>query len=227
MSTLIKTIEAFPRGRTTKELFALLDVDFKASRREQIRAELLALQQQGLLVLGSDQKWRAVSRLRTSVSNQKANQSTNSLRQPNDLLLASPAQFSKEVDVSPAIQDDTDASESLDPSALLRYYRAALQSDPRGALTQAEDRHGTAYQLLTGNGDPMPAQGEIGVIKIGLDGLPDAFREALIRRETKEKTLAVGWPISIAKKSGAPAIQPVGLIAATWSRQKVIAVCSD
>ena len=219
MSLIIKTIEAFPKGRTTKELFAILDVEFKANSREKIRAELLALQQQGLLVLGRDQKWRAVTRMQASGSRPQRKQSETPLWQPTEMLMASPALFTKEVDVSAATDDDPDASESVDSSSLLRYYRAALQSDPRGALTQAEDRHGTAYQLLSGNGDSMPDLGETGVIKIGLDGLPDAFREALTRRETKEKTLAIGWPISVTKKSGAPAIQPVGLIAATWKRE--------
>ena len=47
MSLLLKTIEAFPRGRTTSELMALLDVAFDGSQREAVRRELAELQAKG------------------------------------------------------------------------------------------------------------------------------------------------------------------------------------
>ena len=40
MSLLLKTIEAFPLGRTTSELIDLLDVSFDSAKREVVRREL-------------------------------------------------------------------------------------------------------------------------------------------------------------------------------------------
>ena len=64
----------------------------------------------------------------------------------------------------------------------------------------------------------MPNKGHVGVIRIALANLPDSFREALVKRRGNEKLLAVGWPISVGRKFGVPAIRPFGLVAATWER---------
>ena len=218
MSVVLRTIEAFPRGRTTDELFALLEIDFKAVRREEVRAELLALQKEGRLILGSDRKWRAASRVR-GVRPVTTTTSFPGLMHGNgDVLTAAPARFMKEDVLHQPVDSESEGEKSIGAIALLRYYRAALQSDPRGALTQSDDRHGTAYQLISGEGDPMPGGEQIGVIRVELANLPGSFREALFKRDANERTLAVGWPISVDRKSGAPAIRPVGLIAATWER---------
>ena len=220
MSIVKNTLEAFPRGRTTNELFALLDVDFKASRREEIRAELLAFQQQGVVVLGHDKKWRAISRVGIAGNTTAKEAQTNTSFIYSDRLVASTAIFQKEESPTLELDQDTSSDQTVDPISLLKYYRAALQSDPRGALTQADDRHGTAFQLVSGNGELVPDENEIGVVRVKLENLPDSFREALSRRDTNEKALAVGWPIAVVKRNGVPAIQPVGLIAATWDRDE-------
>lgn len=230
MSTLLRTVEAFPRGRTTDELYALLDVEFSAARREQILAKLIALQKQGVVTLGRDNKWRAVSRTVAAAGRHEAGAGPGAGADPGAVLQAVPAGFSRQADRETAGSEDGPDTTRINPVALLRYYRAALQSDPRGALTQADDRHGTAYQLICGAGDPFPEDGETGIIRVTLDHLPDSFREALSRREANDRALAIGWPISIARKSGAPAIRPVGLIAATWKRsgeQLVIRIAAD
>jgi len=218
LSAVLKTIEAFPRGRTSKELYALLDIDFSAGRREEILAELLALQKQGLVQLGQDNKWRAACRLISKPQQTGVGIDGRQIPVQADRLMASPARFGAEPDVRIPTLDEAEKSDAINPNALLRYYRAALQNDPRGALTQYDDRHGTAYQLVSGDGDPFPGEGQTGFIRVQLDHLPDSFREALTRREANDSALAVGWPIAIGKKDGAPAIRPVGLVAAIWSR---------
>ncbi|GIX12415.1 MAG: hypothetical protein KatS3mg118_0374 [Paracoccaceae bacterium] len=40
MSLILRTIEAFPRGRTTSELGVLLDAAFCAEKRQALNAEL-------------------------------------------------------------------------------------------------------------------------------------------------------------------------------------------
>ena len=220
LSIVKNTLDAFPRGRTTNELFALLDVDFKASRREEIRAELLAFQKQGVVVLGHDRKWRTISRVGIAGNTTAKGAQTNTPFIDSDKLVSSPAIFQKEESPTLELEQDSNSDQTIDPIALLKYYRAALRSDPRGALTQADDRHGTAFQLVSGNGELVPDENEIGVVRIELENLPDSFREALSRRDANEKNLAVGWPIAVIKRNGAPAIQPVGLIAATWERDE-------
>ena len=105
------------------------------------------------------------------------------------------------------------------PQALLRYYRSALRADPRGALTQSPDRHGSAFQLVAGTGRWWGGEESLGEMRLQLDQLPSGFREALSKREANENTLAVGWPLAVGRKSGAPAIRPVGLLAAEWQRK--------
>lgn len=218
MSAVLKTVEAFPRGRTSQELYALHDTDFTAARREEILAELLALQKQGLVLLGHDNKWRAATRIITKSSNPKVVTPAKVDTSQVELMIASPARFGAEQNTFVSGREELDDDGEIDANALLKYYRAALQSDPRGALTQADDRHGTAFQLISGAGDPFPEEQQTGYIRIKLEHLPDSFREALTRREANDPALAVGWPIAIGKRAGAPAIRPVGLVAATWAR---------
>lgn len=90
MSTLLRTVEAFPRGRTTDELYALLDVEFSAARREQILAKLIALQKQGVVTLGRDNKWRAVSRTVAAAGRHEAGAGPGAGADPGAVLQAVP-----------------------------------------------------------------------------------------------------------------------------------------
>ncbi len=219
MSLLLKTIEAFPLGRTTNELMVLLDVTFDGARREAVGRELAELQAKGVVSLGRDHRWRAQHRplAPSSASAQRPIHSGNAL---SDLLIASPATFTTKPVATDVLPDEhSAASESeLDPHALLRYYKSALLYDPRGALTQTGDRHGETFQLLAGEGNLFPASDEEVIVRIRADDLPGAFREAMIRRDDEENGVALGWPLDLGRKSGAPAIRPVGLLAAVWSR---------
>lgn len=219
MSLVLNTIEAFPRGRTTQELFALLDVNFDHATRLRIQAELNIFQQDGVIALGRDRKWRAIAR-RVSLPKQTDTPPIALQGQAGiETMIACTAEFL----VEPALsipEPDVTVVELPDPNCLLRYYQSALQSDPRGALTQSDDRHGTSFQLLSGGGTFFPREDEQGLIRIRLDALPDSFREAVFRREANENGLAVGWPIATGRKNGVPAIRPVGLIAATWAREE-------
>ena len=218
MSIVLNTIEAFPLGRTTQELFALLDVNFDHATRLRIQGELNTLQQDGVISLGRDRKWRSGIRQFTSPRRPDRPPAALQTQSNSEILVASAATFSTEP--APDIPEaDVLSDAPPDPNSLLRYYRAALQSDPRGALTQADDRHGTSFQLLSGRGMFFPQEEEQGLIQISLAALPDSFREAVFRREANENALAIGWPIAVGRRSGVPAIRPVGLMAAMWSRK--------
>lgn len=96
MSLVINTIEAFPRGRTTQELFALLDVNFDHAVRLRIQSELSTLQKEGVITLGRDRKWRVIAR-RSVASKPVDRPSIGSLSQPdNEIMLACAGRFSTE-----------------------------------------------------------------------------------------------------------------------------------
>ncbi len=229
MSLLLRTIVAFPRGRSSAELIALLDLTFKGQERDRLVRELDALATDGRIRLTRDGKWVATSRI--SLSSTAAFGRNVLLEEiETDRLIATPAEFVLESVV--ALDElETDFAGRPDPRALLRYYRAAVRSDPRGALTQSEDRHGIAFQLVSGQGRLAATEdGEIWVIRINLNDLPGSFREALSRRDANENAFAVGWPIAVARQSGAPAILPVGLMTGVWERtadQLIIRVETD
>ncbi len=198
---------------------ALLDIAFDVARREAIRRELAELQANGLVSLGSDNRWRAMHR--------PAHRSSSPARHPDhytdsqtEQLIATRASFvTRPLVVDAQIDDNQDESETkFDPHALLRYYKSALQYDPRGALTQTSERHGETFQLLAGEGSLFSDTNEEVIVQIRTDDLPSAFREAMIRRDSQENGVALGWPLDVGSQFGAPAIQPVGLFAAVWSR---------
>lgn len=217
MSVLLRTITAFPTGRTTNELFALLDVDFDPRRRTEIYAELSALSEAGKVSKGRDGRWRPISAAK--------NQGVTLTPLPGPEVGAGEDQVLRPVHAtfrsSTANTNEVDAPESdatIDPNALLRYYRSALRSDPRGAISQVEDRHSVQWQLFTGMGPLTPEEGQILTISVLLEDLPDEFRKALVKREANEQSLAVGWPMGVGKKQGVSVLWPVGLISAEWTR---------
>lgn len=219
MSVLLKTIEAFPRGRTTSELLTILGVAFDRERRDGFRRELAELQASGIILLGRDDKWRAIRQQPVAVRTAAAVARHGRDAPQNELLVASAAAFGA-APVAPDTQEGGgDLGTLPDARALLRYYRSALQTDPRGAMTQTPDRHGTAFQLLAGQGTVFPDEGEAALVTVRTDDLPDAIREAFARLDGEENGVALGWPLAVSRLHGAPALLPVGLLAATWTRE--------
>ncbi len=218
MSYVLRTIEAFPRGRTTGELLSLLDVQHDTRKRVEILREIEGLARDGVIRIGRDMKWRSLARQPASEPNGKTQRYPPISGVSNALLQAIPAKFQVRSLPGGEQEDVATIVDRPDPNALLRYYRSALRSDPRGALTQTDDRHGISFQLVAGSGDWTVPEGHEAVIRIQRDQLPGEFREAIFRREANENALAIGWPIAVGRKSGVPAIWPVGLIAATWER---------
>lgn len=214
MSVLLKTIEAFPRGRTTLELFTLLDATFDHDRRDLVHRELAELQANGRIFLDRDDRWRAVRQIRSHMPQRPPSRKVGSAPESSDLLVASVASFSvAQLDSEPE-KTEEGSGKAPDPQALLRYYRSALQTDPRGALIQTPDRHGVAFQMLAGKGTLFPAESQATIISVRTEDLPDAMREALARLDGEENGVALGWPLSITRRHGAPALLPVGLAAA-------------
>lgn len=223
MSLLLRTLKAFPRGCTLEELYVLLDSDYDSLRRRSIQAELDELVQNGEARKGRDGRWRPIIRPAFNLGVPDVASNTPNLSGTGDesttptLLTAAFASF-RRLPLEQPSEDQADEEEHPDPNALLRYWRTALRADPRGAIEQADDRHGTSWHLVTGAGPVYPADGEGRLLSIELDALNPRFRQALERRDDNENAFAIGWPVAIGRKSGVPAVWPVGLLAAAWAR---------
>lgn len=222
MSLLLRTLKAFPRGCTLEELFVLLDSAFDSGKRRAIQVELDELVIAGEVRKLRNGKWQPI--VRPVVNNREKVIGINQIKESADIdsvednaLIAAYASFHRQA-VNTNSDLEKDEEEQPDPNALLRYWRSALRSDPRGAITQAEDRHGSAWHLVTGAGPIFPEEGQQQNLLIELDLLSPEFRQALMRRDSNENVFAIGWPIAIGRKSGAPAIWPVGLLSAEWKR---------
>lgn len=223
MTLLQRTVTAFPKGRTTEELMLLLGAEGDGALRRSVLAELNDLQQKDALRLGRDGKWRIPAVERASdvgLAQKETCQATSEVTIP-DVLLAVPASFRTLVDRAEGTeQEDAVSTAAPQPQKMLRYWRSALRADPRGAITQSTERHGEAWQLITGAGPLIPQDGQQLAITIDAERLPPTLREALSKRQANENSLAVGWPLAIARQTGVPVVQPVGLIAATWERSE-------
>lgn len=218
MSIVQRTIEAFPRGRTTEELLVLLGASFDAVKKQSIVSELEALAASGVVRLERNGRWKPIAAPKPSENRTSDNTNSTATRPAEELLYAVPCAIGAELKQAESEEVDDIAQPLIDPNALLRYWRSALRSDPRGAITQTPDRHGSQWILATGIGPIAPNEETRRIITFSLDSLPADFRQALLRREANEMTLAVGWPVMVGRKSGVPAIWPVGLLSAEWSR---------
>lgn len=218
MSVVQRTIEAFPRGRTTEELLVLLGASFDEGKKRSVVSELQALATSGVVRLERNGRWRPVATPQPSDAKFDGAPSITKGQQGEDLLYAVPCAIASELKEADVEAAEDSAQVPIDANALLRYWRSALRSDPRGAITQTPDRHGSQWVLATGTGQLTPDEDTRRVMSFSLDSLPADFRQALLRREANEMTLAVGWPVMVGRKSGVPVIWPVGLLAAEWSR---------
>jgi very-short-patch-repair endonuclease len=218
MSVVLRTVQSFPRGRTTEELHALLGASFRHDERMAVVSELESLCASGSIRRLPNGKWvPAVPPIQTIPK--KTTVDTAAWESDTAALVAAPfARAHRTVSLAPSENKSEIGADKLDPHALLKYWRSALRSDPRGATTQVADRHGDNWHMIAGQGPFLPSEGHSTVITIDPEALAPNFRAALLRREANENTLAIGWPIAIGRRSGVPAIWPVGLISAEWRR---------
>lgn len=217
MTLLRRTIEAFPSGRSTEELLLLAGAEGESDKRLALLSELSEMQLDGSIFLGRDGKWRRLSaRQENGTTGASLQDAEGSFELDSELLCAVQGKFSSSTATIP--EDKRQSAATLDPKSLLRYWRSALRADPRGAITQSPERHGQAWQLLSGDGGLVSSDLEEISISIDLERIPPEFREALAKRQANETTLAIGWPIAVMRQRGAPVVLPVGLLAASWRR---------
>ncbi|WP_146757643.1 hypothetical protein [Cereibacter johrii] len=178
MSVVLRTVKAFPRGRTIEELHALLVTTFRHEERMALLGELEALAREGSIRRRHDGRWIPIGPPMTS---QPGNPTTltSSATSETSAIVAAP--FLRTAMVSPPpIEERASGTHRNDPKALLRYWRSALRADPRGAITEAFDRHGTVWHLISGQGPLLPDEGQVVRLRIDLDALAPEFRAALV-----------------------------------------------
>jgi len=217
MSLILKTISAFPRGRTTEEILVLVGAGFAPNKRVAALAELEELARGGMIERGRDGKWRQRQVILAAPSTKGSNGTVANPFGSSELLMAASANFT----LVPTQQEEaaTDGATQFAPSALLQYWRSALRADPRGATTQVTDKHGIEWSLISGRGPIVPGPDQTLKVTIALDALTPTFREAIARREGNENALAIGWPMAVGRDGGIPVFRPVGLFAARWERR--------
>ena len=222
MSLVLKTVHAFPRGRTTEELLVLIGAGFSHDKRLAAIAELDQLVQDGLIERGREGRWRAKRAGVPEAGKTPAlgrQQIAANAADAENVVNATPATFVAEPIASEPFGFEELDQEEREPQAVLRYWRSALRADPRGATTQVFDKHGIEWSLVSGRGPVIPGEDQRIRILIKLEALDPAFQEALVRREGHDNALAVGWPMAVSRRGGVPIFQPVGMFAAAWKRE--------
>ena len=219
MSLVLKMVRAFPRGRTTEELLVLVGACFSNDKRLAAIAELDQLLRDGYVEKVHDGRWRA-KRINFETGEPRASRTTKHKDADSESVLhAAAATFASEPISIEQFDEDSATDGSVDPQALLRYWRSALRADPRGAITQVADKHGIEWSLISGRGPINPGEDRCLKISIDLAVIDPAFQEAIVRREGHENVLAVGWPIAVDRSGRVPIFQPVGMLAAAWKRE--------
>lgn len=128
MSLVLKTVRAFPRGRTTEELLVLVGASFSHDKRLAAVAELDQLMRDGLVEKARDGRWRA-RRAEPGKTNQ--NQPPSDARTgpiEEGVIHASSATFEAGSVAGTRFYSDDVESTAPDPQALLRYWRSALRA---------------------------------------------------------------------------------------------------
>lgn len=217
MSLVLKMLQAFPRGRTTEELLVLVGASFSHNKRLAAIAELDELLRDGRVEKGRDGRWRVKRQILQGALGSGSVADFRVENTSGQVIHAASADFKSEPLSNDQFAADEEAGR-VDPQAILRYWRSALRADPRGAITQVEDKHGIEWSLISGRGPICPEEDHCMRVSIDLAAINPAFLEALIRREGNENALAVGWPIAVERRSGVPTFSPVGMLAASWTR---------
>ena len=195
----------------------MLGTTFRNEERLALLAELETLLAQGLIRRQANGRWVPIdSAPQPSDQARVGGQEVQPVAETTTLVAAPFVRSDLAVEQLPE-EAEGDAP-AIAPQALLRYWRSALRSDPRGTITEAFDRHGAVWHLISGKGGLVSDEGQVVRLRIALDALCADFRAALLRREANENALAIGWPLAIGRRSGVPAIWPIGLIAAEWRR---------
>lgn len=212
MSLLLRTIQSFPKGKLAEELIYLLDKDCDPHKRISVFSELNDLEKQNLIFRDTSGKWRGKFSFQHDTK-----QAASPL--DGELIEAVSGHF-HDLGEMPAESAPTDSQNAWKLKQLLGYFKAAVRADTRGALAAIPEAHGTKWQLISGGLPQFSREAENQFIRLTLklEHLPGTFRQAILRREEKDRSITLGWPICTGVDRSAPKIWPVGLFSGNYER---------
>jgi hypothetical protein len=190
VSLVLKMVRAFPRGRTTEELLVLVGAGFSHDKRLATIAELDQLLRDGLVEKTYDGRWRAKRMSLEAAAQSATQQGLQKHIAPETVIHAAAATFISQPLPTEQLDVENSPEESIDPQALLRYWRSALRADPRGATTQVADTHGIEWSLISGKGPIIIGQDRY-LNRPGFTGGQNSRRIARYGTESKEDLKAV------------------------------------
>ena len=196
-----------------EELIYLLDKDCDPHKRISVFAELRELEKQDLIWRDVKGKWRGKFKSVSDVDNEGLKELAGSP------LEAVHGQF-VEMEIGAWVDEEVDQTSDLSLKQLLGYFKAAVRADARGALGAIPEAHGTKWQLVTGGLPQFSVEAETQFIRLSLklENLPGTFRQALLRREERDKSITLGWPICTGIDRSAPKVWPIGLFSGQYER---------
>ena len=208
MSTILRTIKGFPKGKLAEELIFLIDRDCDKQRRVSFYSELRELEQQSLIFRDSNGRWRA----RYFVE-QSSSENVEKKEGEQDLLNAVPGHF-EEVNPQPSETELENQPSQAKFTDIIKYFKSSVRADPRGSLGAIPETHNTKWQLIYGSLPVLTEDEDNLTVRLSLEltNLPDTFRQALMRREANDQSISLGWPIQSGQDRSAPKLWPVGLL---------------
>ncbi len=215
-----RLLEMHPAGLSNHQLLWRLRVAGWHIPAEDLAGNLRELGQSGEIVADRAGRWRIVRR-RPVADDGPARPINRLATNPPALLHASPARVvavSKGPD-APAFSTD-EGEQAADWPSLLAYYAATQRQDPRGRVDERIDRHGRSWQLVC----PIGAWWGSSEIHLQSGDLPDTFRQAIARRP--EGVCSIGYPVSVLRHQGQPAVVPALLLAARYRIDGDSVICA-
>lgn len=210
--TIRRLLELYPRGATNDQLIWRLGASGIRMTASDLLDGLRSLSEAGVVSFGSDKRWRMLQRVDGAAPRSPIRRPPDKT-ETEDMLYAVPAvcrSRSEGLEVSDLVDEPLAVTALPGWRELLGYYAATQRQDPRGQIAEFPDRHAQSWQLFSlagrwwGNAE----------VRVAMDLLPSAFREALARR--KFQTAAIGWPVSVFKLSEGTVCMPGFIVPAEW-----------
>lgn len=209
-TTIRRLLEMHPRGISNDQLlWRLRSAGIRVSPSELLDG-LNALVDRGEVRHNADGRWSAF-RKPPVIASKAASPGPKPDLTTLYAVMASRRPLNAAAAAEPLSATSAESGGALPPaSSLLTYYAATQRQDTRGRIEEYADRHGRVWQLFHTRGNWWSDC----ELTLPMERLPDGFREALMRRDTR--SAAVGWPVSVFATPTGAACVPALLIPVTW-----------
>ena len=214
--TIRRLLDLYPRGASDGQLlWRLRDAGLRVPAEELLHG-LTSLADRGEISRDSSGRWNVVRpKILATASPANTGTSGPNIRVAGAKLYAVPATYHEEsaeawTDFEPSDPEEPTPNALPAWSNLLEYYAATQRQDPRGRIVEFVDRHSTGWQLIR-MGQRWWSDARL---TIAMEGLPETFREALMRR--RMQSAAIGWPITFFETVEGAAAIPSLILPVEW-----------